>query len=82
MAVGLEVLVSNIAAFIINIAPMISLILIVLGGIIYGLSYTQPTDNRGKWQTTGIGMIIGGIIVGAVAGAATLIQETSAGLLK
>ncbi|MEM3422827.1 MAG: hypothetical protein QXF35_01630 [Candidatus Bilamarchaeaceae archaeon] len=82
MAVGLEILISNIAAFLLNIAPMLSLILIVLGGIIYGLSYTQPADNRGKWQTTGIGMVVGGIIVGAVAGAATLIQQTSAGLLK
>lgn len=82
MATGLEVLVSNIAAFLLNIAPTLSLILIVLGGIIYGLSYTQPADNRGKWQTTGIGLVVGGIIIGAIAGAATIIQETSAGLLK
>ncbi len=81
MPIGLEVTASNISAFLMNIAPTISVILIVLGGIIYGLSYTQPPDSRGKWQTTGISMVIGGVIVGAIAGAATLIQETSSGLL-
>jgi len=82
MAVGLETLLSNIAQFLLNIAPTISIILIVLGGIIFALSYTQPADSRGKWQTTGVSMILGGIIVAAIAGASTIIQETSAGLLK
>ncbi len=82
MAVGLEVLASNIAAFLSNIAPVISLILIILGGITYGLAQTQPPDVRGKWQTAAISMFIGGVIVGAIAAAAVLIQEQSATLLK
>ncbi|NYZ76800.1 hypothetical protein H0O02_00615 [Candidatus Micrarchaeota archaeon] len=82
MPIGLEVTLSNISAFLLGIAPTISIILIVLGGIIYGLSYTQPPDSRGKWQTSGMSMALGGLIVGAIAGAATIIQETSAGLLK
>ena len=81
MPTGLESLANNISTFLLGIAPTISLILIVLGGITYGLSYTQTPDSRGKWQNTGISMIVGGAIVGAIAGAATLIQETSAGLL-
>jgi len=82
MAVGLEVVASNIAAFLAVIAPVISLILIILGGIAYGLAQTQPPETRGKWQTAAIGMIIGGVIVGAIAGAASFIQEQSTGLLK
>lgn len=82
MAIGLEVTANNVASFLSGIAPVISLILIVLGGIIYGVSYTQPPETRGKWQTTAIGMLIGGVIVGAIAGAASLIQSTSSGLLK
>ena len=81
MAIGLEVVASNIASFLSNIAPIISLILIILGGISYGLAQTQPPDMRGKWQTAAISMLIGGIIVGAVAAAAGAIQETSSGLL-
>lgn len=81
MPTGLEVTASNISAFLLGLAPTISLILIVLGGIVFGLSYTQPPDSRGKWQTTGMSMIAGGVIVGAIAGAATIIQETAAGLL-
>ncbi|MBU0591142.1 hypothetical protein KKF81_05410 [Candidatus Micrarchaeota archaeon] len=82
MAVGLEVLASNIASFLTGIAPVISIILIVLGGIAYGLSQTQPAEMRGKWQTAAIGMVIGGMVIAAIAGAANIIQEQSAGLLK
>ena len=82
MAIGLEVVASDISAFLLGIAPVISIILFVLGGIVYGLSFTQPPDTRGKWQSTGISMMIGGVIVAAIAGAATILQETSAGLLK
>lgn len=82
MAVGLEVAASNVASFLSNIAPAISLILLLLGGIIYGVAQTQPPDTRGKWQTAAISMLIGGVIVGAIAGAASFIQEQSTGLLK
>ncbi len=82
MAVGLEVAASGIASFLQVIAPIISLILIILGGIVYGLAQTQPGESRGKWQTIAISMVIGGIIVGAIAGAAGFIQEQSSGLLK
>ena len=82
MAVGLEVAASNIAGFLSTIAPVISLILLVLGGIVYGIAQTQPPDIRGKWQTAAISMLIGGLIVGAIAGAASFIQEQSSTLLK
>jgi len=82
MAIGLEVAASSIADFLSTIAPIISLILIILGGIVYGVAQTQPPDTRGKWQTAAISMIVGGIIVGAISGAATIIQSTSSNLLK
>ncbi len=82
MAVGLEVVASNIAGFLSAIAPVISIILIILGGIIYGIAQTQPPDSRGKWQAAAISIVIGGFIVGAIAGAASFLQEQSSGLLK
>lgn len=82
MAIGLEVAASNVASFLSNIAPIISLILIVLGGIVYGLAQTQPAETRGKWQTAAISMAIGGFIVGAIAAAAPYLQEQSTGWLK
>ena len=81
MAIGLEVLASDIASSLSTLAPIISLILIILGGIIYGLSQAQPAELRGKWQTIAISMMVGGIIVGAIAGAAVLIQAASSHLL-
>jgi hypothetical protein len=77
MAVGLEVLASNILGVLQNLAPVISLILIILGGIMYGIAQTQPPDTRGKWQAAAISMVIGGAIVAAITGAAELIQSTS-----
>ncbi|MFH1393266.1 MAG: hypothetical protein ABII71_04070 [Candidatus Micrarchaeota archaeon] len=82
MAIGLEITASNIASFLSTIAPVISLILIILGGIVFGVAQTQPPETRGKWQTTALSMVVGGVIVGAIAGAASIIQETSSGLLK
>ncbi len=82
MAIGLETTATNIATFLTTIAPVISLILLILGGIVFGLAQTQPPEMRGKWQTTAVSMMIGGVIVAAIAGAATIIQQTSAGLLK
>ena len=70
MAIGLEVVLTDISTFLLTVAPIIGVILFVLGGIVYGLSFTQPADNRGKWQTTGISMMVGGIIVAAIAGIA------------
>jgi hypothetical protein len=82
MAIGLEVVASNIASFLSNIAPIISLILIILGGITYGLAQAQPAEMRGKWQTAAISMVIGGVIIAIITGAADLIQETSSKALQ
>lgn len=82
MAVGLEVLLSNIVEFLLNIAPLVGLVLMLLGLLIYALSYLQPPDNRGKWQSTGVNMFIGGIILTAIASVSTYIQETAGNLLR
>lgn len=76
-----ETLLSSWQAILSNIAPIISVILIVLGGIVYGVAQTQPGEQRGKWQAAALAMLIGGIIVAAIAGAAALIRDTSMKLL-
>jgi hypothetical protein len=64
-----------------NLAPSIATILVVAGAIVYGLAYTQPAENRGRWQTLSMGMVIGGIIIAAIYGAADIIVKTSSTLL-
>jgi hypothetical protein len=81
VALGIEVTLSQIATFLQTIAPTLSIILVVLGGIAYGVAQTQPPEIRGKWQNTALGIIVGGIIVAMIAGAASVIQETSSNLL-
>ncbi len=75
-------LVESIKTTLLMLGPSISIILIVLGAITYGLAQTQPSENRGKWQSMAMGMIVGGIIVAALTGAAQLIADTSSTLLK
>ncbi len=65
-----------------SVGPIISLMLITAGGIVYGLAQTQPAEVKGKWQTAAIGLLIGGIIVGAIVGAAATIRDTSMKLLS
>lgn len=61
---------------------MISMLLIILGGLMYGIAQMQPGETRGKWQTTGIAIVVGGILIAAILGAADLIQEVSSNLFK
>lgn len=82
MAIGLEVTLTGIASLLQTIAPIIALILIILGGITYGVAQTQPGESRGKWQTVAISMVVGGIIVAAISLAANSIVEASGNLLK
>jgi hypothetical protein len=64
------------------IGPIVAVILIVLGGLSYGIAMTQPSDHRGKYITTAYALIAGGVVVAAITGAATLIASQSANLLK
>ncbi|MFH0927826.1 MAG: hypothetical protein V1822_04575 [Candidatus Micrarchaeota archaeon] len=74
-------LVGSIKYGLLALGPDIAIILIALGGITYGLSYTQPAHSRGKWQSLAMGIFIGGIIVAAIVGAAELIEKSSLTLL-
>ncbi len=60
----------------------ISMLLIILGGLMYGVAQLQPGETRGKWQTIGIGIVVGGILIAAILGAADIIQEISSNLFK
>lgn len=60
----------------------ISMLLIILGGLTYGVAQLQPGETRGKWQTIGLGVAVGGILIAAILGAADLIQEVSSNLFK
>ncbi len=73
--------VDSIQLTLLDLGPKISVILIVLGAIIYGLAQVQPAEKRGQWQSIAIGMVIGGIITAAIVGAASIIASSSATLL-
>ena len=73
---------TGIEGLLLQSGPIVSVILIVLGGLAYGFAQTQPSDQRGKYITTAYALLAGGVVVAAVTGAATLIAQNSANLLK
>ncbi|MFA6530442.1 MAG: hypothetical protein WCT31_01835 [Candidatus Micrarchaeia archaeon] len=72
---------TNVAGTLKNVGGVLSLILIIMAGIVYGMSMMQPAESRGKWQTVAIGLFIGGAIMAAVVMASAAIQEESGKLL-
>lgn len=77
----IEALLTNISATLKNVGGILSLILIILAGIVYGMSMMQPAESRGKWQTVAVGLLIGGAVMAAVTVASGAIQEESSKLL-
>ena len=73
---------TGIEGALLQIGPIVSVILIVLGGLAYGFAQTQPSDQRGKYITAAYALFAGGVVVGAITGAASLIAGQSATLLK
>ncbi|MFH1095682.1 MAG: hypothetical protein V1728_05690 [Candidatus Micrarchaeota archaeon] len=63
------------------LGPSVSVILIVLGGLLYGVSQTQPAQMRGKWQSTAAGLIVGGVIVAVITAAAQTIAQSASTVL-
>ncbi len=76
-----EGLLTTISETLKNIGGILSLILIIISGIVYGLSMMQPAETRGKWQNIAVGVFIGGVIMAAIVMASSLIQEESGKLL-
>ena len=72
---------TSIENVLLQIGPIVSVILIVLGGLAYGMAQTQPSDQRGKYITTAYALIAGGIVVAAITGAATFIATQSTTLI-
>ncbi len=80
-SIGFTTVVMRMVATLKVIAPQISILLIILSGITYAFSLSQPADSRGKMQSLAIGLLVGGIIVAAFAFAADAIERGSEGLL-
>jgi len=80
--IGLTTTVSRLVATLKIIAPQLSILLVILSGIVYAFSISQPPESRGKMQSIAVGLLIGGIIIAAFAFAAGQIEQGSEGLLK
>ncbi len=76
-----ETLLTSISVVLMNIGPTLSLILILISGIIYALAQAQPAEQRGKWMGLAINFFIGGIILIAIVGGATMIRDSASQFL-
>ena len=59
---GIETQLTEWQTVLTTIGTTLSVILIIAGGIVYGISQGMPSETRGKWVSTAVGLIIGGII--------------------
>lgn len=61
--------------------PIVSVLLILLGGIMFGLAQVQPAESRGKWNMWALSFLVGGFIVGAIVASAVALEKIAEGLL-
>lgn len=73
----IETLLTSISLVLMNVGPTLSLILLLLSGIIYALAQAQPPESRGKWVVWATNLFIGGVILAAIVGGATIIRDIS-----
>lgn len=71
----IESLLTSISLVLMNVGPTLSLILLLLAGITYALAQAQPAESRGKWISWATNLFIGGIVLAAIVGGATLIRD-------
>jgi type IV secretory pathway VirB2 component (pilin) len=79
---ALESILAGIQGTLSNIAPTLSVILIILSGIVYAFAQMQPAEARGKYTTAAISIFVGGVIIAAISAAAPAIASTSQGVLQ
>lgn len=61
--------------------PIIAVLLILLGGIMFGLAQVQPAESRGRWNAWALSFLIGGFVVGAIVASAASLEKIAEGLL-
>ena len=52
----------------VEVGTTVAAILIILGAIVYGVSQMQPAEMIGKWESTAVGMVVGGILIAIIIG--------------
>jgi hypothetical protein len=62
--------------------PIIAILLILIGGIMFGLAQVQPAESRGKWNAWALSFLVGGFIVGAIVASAASLEKIAEGLLS
>lgn len=77
----LENLLNSWYEFLMNIGPTLGMLIILLAGVFYGISYFQPSEGRGKMQKRAVEMGIGGVVILAIVGAAEIIKTIAMSLL-
>jgi len=75
--VKLESKITSLGTTLTNVGLGLSLVLIILAAIVFGISQTMPSESRGKWVSIAVGLLIGGVVMAAIIGASTMIRESA-----
>lgn len=78
---GIETTLAGVQSLLMQIGPMLSAVLFVVGGIFYAVGQLFPSYKRASLHTMAIDIIIGAIVVAVLSVASTNLAIASAHLL-
>ena len=78
---GIETTLAGVQGLLMQIGPMLSAVLFVVGGIFYAVGQLFPSYKRASLHTMAIDIIIGAIVVAVLSVASTNLAIASAHLL-
>ncbi|MBI4399874.1 hypothetical protein HY570_03935 [Candidatus Micrarchaeota archaeon] len=78
---GIVDILQNWQAVLRAIGPIVSILLILIGGLGYGFGQTQPAESRGRWQVMATGAFVGGVMVAAITATADTFEKIAEKLL-
>ena len=70
---GVVEMLNDTAKVVTQLGLPISIILFAVAGIVYAFGTMQPAENRGKYQSWAISVLIGAVIVAVMTGSASFL---------
>jgi hypothetical protein len=80
---GLKDVACNLMVYLLELGPIVAVIALVLGGVIYIYANVFVTaDQRGRYHTLATNLVIGALLLAALVGGAGILVKSGMGFLK
>ncbi len=80
---GIKDVTCKLMVYLLELGPMVAVIALVLGGVIYIYANVFVTaDQRGRYHTLATNLVIGALLLAAIVGGAGILVKSGMGFLK